>query len=502
MSVFDSFRAARWVRTLNLVLQAILFLTFFGGLNYVARNHAWRFDLTQHRKYSLSPETLSYLKALPQPVHIVATLSESTESPEVQGLLHEYVHATETNPAGRITTEFIDVYQDRRKAEELGIEQPNVIIVRSGEKRRAVTVDELYRMGPSTHSGDIRKTRERVAFRGEQVLTDAVLDVSRPGRQRIYFLVGHGELQPNDVDPARGLSVLRDQLRVRNFSVDTLELLSARRIPADTSLLVAVAPQTTYAAQEQELLRKYLRDNAGRLILLLAPGRSVSSLGLDELLLDWGVLVDNDIVVDTDPNSITDQLDLIIRAFDGKHPVTQTLVNNDLALQLGLTRTVRPDPGRTTATGLTVVPIAATSTTAWGEVAYARPPPVRDASDIRPLKGVPPDDRLGVAVASESVSVRDNLPFSVPGGRLVVFGAGDFVSNQRIGSLGNMPVFLGAVNWTVDRDQQVNVAPRPIEKFQLSLSSGDFMKLRYALLLGLPGATLVLGLLVYWTRRT
>ncbi len=46
MPPFDSFRAARWVRTLNLVLQAVLFLTLFAGLNYLARNHAWRFDLT------------------------------------------------------------------------------------------------------------------------------------------------------------------------------------------------------------------------------------------------------------------------------------------------------------------------------------------------------------------------------------------------------------------------------------------------------------------------
>jgi hypothetical protein len=62
MFAFESFRAARWLRTFNLVLQAVLFLTLFGGLNYLARNHAWRFDLTKQRKFSLSAETLSYIK--------------------------------------------------------------------------------------------------------------------------------------------------------------------------------------------------------------------------------------------------------------------------------------------------------------------------------------------------------------------------------------------------------------------------------------------------------
>lgn len=494
MSFFESFRATRWIRTVNLVLQAVLFLTLFGGLNYVARNHAWRFDLTRHRKFSLSPETLSYIRNLPQSVHIVATLSEDNDSPEVRGLLDEYVHATETNSAGKITKEFIDVYQNRRKAEELGIEQPNVLLLRSGDKRRAVTLSELY----SVKS----KGRETVrdSFRGEQVLTDAILDVSSPGRKRVYFLVGHGESQPNDVEP-RGLSVLRDELRVRNLAVDHLDLPVTRQIPADASLLIAVAPQTAYSPAEQERLRQFLSVNAGRLILLLHPGRTVASLGLDELLLDWGILVDNTVVVDPDPRNVTDQLDLIIRAFDEKHPITQVVISYGYALQFGPTRTVRPDPGRSLATGLTVVPIAATSETAWGEVAFTQVPPVRDASDIRPLKGIPPEGRLGVAVASERVSVRDNLPFSVRGGRLVVFGAGDFVANQRIAYQGNLAIFMGAVNWALDRDQQVNVPPRPIERFQLALSAGDFMKLRSALWFGLPGATLLLGLVVYWTRR-
>src|SRR5882724_10687200 len=100
MAVFESFRAVRWLRTVNLVLQAILFLTFFGGLNYVARNHAWRFDLTRQRKFSLSPETLSYIKNLSAPVRIVVTASEDSDNPEVHGLLDEYVYASASNPAG------------------------------------------------------------------------------------------------------------------------------------------------------------------------------------------------------------------------------------------------------------------------------------------------------------------------------------------------------------------------------------------------------------------
>jgi ABC-type uncharacterized transport system involved in gliding motility auxiliary subunit len=104
-------------------------------------------------------------------------------------------------------------------------------------------------------------------------------------------------------------------------------------------------------------------------------------------------------------------------------------------------------------------------------------------------------------VASERLGVRDNLPFSVPGGRLVVFGTGDLVANARIDN-SNLAVFLNAVNWSVDRDHQLNIPPRPIERLKLALSGSEFMKLRYSLILGLPGVALLLGMLVYWTRRS
>jgi ABC-type uncharacterized transport system involved in gliding motility auxiliary subunit len=484
MSSPDSFRTARWLRTINLVLQAVLFLTFFGGLNYLARNHPWRRDLTQHRSFSLSPETLSYLRQLERPVQIVVTI------------LREYVQATDANAVGKISVKYLDVYQNRREAEAFGLESSDIILLRCGEQSRLVPLAELYRINRNKEG----KT-ELTAFQGEQTLTAALLDVSSPERKKIYFLAGHGELRPDDTDANRGLSALRDQLRFRNFAVDGLDLSVARKIPADASLLIAVSPQGPFTAVEQELLRDYLRTNAGRLLLFLAPGYPH---GLEELLLDWGVLVDDDLVFDTGPANVSDTGDLVILAFDKTHPITQTLINYNFKLLLGRTRTVRPDPGRSPASGINTVTLAATSTTAWGEVSYrelSQLPKFDRGIDIGPLPGMDPANRLGLIVASERLAVRAGLPFSVRGARLVVFGSGDLAVNNRIVNPGNLEIFLKSVLWTVDRDTQLNIPARPIERFQLSLSADTFLKLRYALLFLLPGIAACLGLLVYWARR-
>ncbi len=493
MAELDSFRTTRWLRTLHLALQSVLLLTFLAGLNYVARDHPWRTDLTRHRSYSLSPETLSFLH-LERPVDIYATFTDTTENPEVRGLLREYETATELD-RGKIRVTYLDVYQDRRKAEDLGIATPNALVLVCGDRRHALLVDELYHLN---------KKKERESFDGEQVLTSAILDVSSPDRKKIYFLAGHGELSPDQVDAKTGLSAVRDQLRARNFEVDQLDLTVARKIPADASLLVDVAPQTRFTAAEQEVLRQYLTANAGRLILFLAPGLSAIRLGVDDLLLDWGVLVDDDLVCDTGPENLTEDNDLLIRAFQ-PHPVTQSLIEGSgLALRFGPTRSVRPDPGRSSGNGLTTVALAATSTTAWGETGFrlGRVPLRRNPGNIHPLPGMSPPDRLGVVVASERVGVRDKLPFSVRGGRIVVFGTGDLIANTRLPVAGNWNVFLGAVNWSVDRESQLNIPSRPIQRFQLSLSADSLLNLRYTLLLALPAGAALLGLLVYWTRRS
>ncbi|HEY1111522.1 MAG TPA: Gldg family protein, partial [Opitutaceae bacterium] len=193
-----SFRTVRWIRTINLVLQAVLFLTLFGGLNYVAKNHPSRFDLTSSRSFSLSPETLSYIRNLERPVRVVITTSEEETNAEVFGLVSELVHATEGRP-GQIVSETLDIYRDRRRSEQLGIEAAGVVVLFSGEKRRVVRISDLYGM----------KEGRRSVFRGEQELTSAILDVASIGRKKIYFLVGHSELRLTETLPLRGLSAVR-----------------------------------------------------------------------------------------------------------------------------------------------------------------------------------------------------------------------------------------------------------------------------------------------------
>jgi hypothetical protein len=487
-----SFASARRRRTAHLLAQGFLVLALVAGLNFLATRHAWRFDLSRHARQSLSPETRSYLKELATPVTIVVTLTDDSDNDEIlqafrdiRTLLRDFVDASSTNPRGPVQVEFIDVFRNRAAAQRHGIDGPNRIFVFAEGKPqpREVKLDEIYRL----------KNGEKVAFTGEQAFTAAILDVARARPQKIYFLVGHGEMDPADTSPDRGLSLLRDELRLRNFEIGILDLPTVRALPPDASLLVCVGTQGRYSPAEQELLRRHLATEAGRLLLLLQPGMPH---GLDYLLDDWGVLADDVLVVDPGPDGRSDTGDLVAYPSESGHPVVNFLFDNKIALRFGPSRVVRADPGRSLDPGLTVQLLVGASPTAWGERGYRqRGAYVRDPNDLLP----PP--RLSLGLASERVTPKGALPFSVRGGRLVVFGDADWLANSRLAAGGNAMLALASINWLVDRDTQLNLPPRPIERFHLTLSSSQLGRLRLTLLLALPAAAAILGLLVYWNRR-
>lgn len=493
MRFADSFRAARWVRLVNLLLQAVLFLTLFAGLNYVALNHSWRFDLTASHRYSLSPETESYLDRLERDVQIFVTFTEDSESPDaaqayrdLDGLLREYVYRTRAKQAGhgRVIVRFVDVYAQRRVADELELKQPNLVLVKCDNNSRRLLIDELYTIKNRTH---LEK------FKGEAAMTEAILDVSNPEKKKIYFVQGHGELLPDDVSP-EGLSILCDQLRQRNFALAGLDLRMTRKVPDDASLLVIAGPRSPFQPFEEELLRNYLGIRAGRIILMVGPGQA--RIGLEKLLFEWGMFVWDNKIFDQNTEYLTETGELRLRHFL-PHPITQSLIDYSLPLLVGPARVVMEDLGRSSDDGLSVKTLVATSQTAWGETNYD------------PKLGIPPEytqgqdphGQLGVLVISERVKPAERIDFSVRGGRLATLGTAELVTNGRISNLGNLTLFLQMVNWEIEGNSPLSIPARSIQRFQLSLSQEELLRLRLGLLFIVPGAVAILGLLVYWTRR-
>jgi ABC-type uncharacterized transport system involved in gliding motility auxiliary subunit len=487
---FNEFRYARRFRLANRILQVLLGLCFIVSLNFLSSKYFGRIDLTQSGTYTLAPESKAYIRELVAPVEIIVTIPKDPDIPELvqihqhlDKLFREYEAAGMIDGKAHILIEYVDIYRQRKRAQEIAtkynLNQENIILVAKGERTREIRQGDLYEI----------ENDQIIGFRGEKALTSAIIDVSSEEEDTIYFLVGHGEMRLDDVDPLRGLSQLEAFLRERNYTLATLDLALDADVPEDADLIVVPSPQASLLPEEVEKLRRYMSERNGRMIVLIDPGRRH---GMDELFYDWGVLADDMAVEDNGPDFRAQGGDLIIRRF-AEHPITELLVEYQITALFGQPRPVRTDPGSLNDPRLKVTQIIGTSDYSWGERDYrTQSPPQLDEG--RDLSGP-------VAIATVSTrTAGSELGINIPGGRFVAFGNSDFITNNRLRSFGNRTLFYNSMNWALSKNNLLNIATRPLENYQIVMSQKGLKRLLlyYATI---PGATALFGLMIFLIRR-
>lgn len=489
-SRFNEFRFARRFRAVNRTIQILFGLSLIIALNFLASQYFRRVDLTQSGNYTLAAETKAYIRELKEPVKIIVTIPDNPEVPEsaqihqhLQKLLREYEALGAQDGETLIEVEFVDIYRQRKRAQELdnlyNLTQENIILVARGEQTREIRQADLYEV----------ENKEIAGFRGEKAITSAIIDVASDDADKVYFVVGHGEMRLDDVDPLRGLSQLESFLRERNYLLATLDLTVDSTVPEDADLVVVPSPQASFLPEEVEKLRRYMTERNGRMIVLLDPGRRH---GLEDLFYDWGVLADDMTVVDTGTDFRSQTGDLIIRRF-AEHPITDLLVEYQITALFGQPRPVRTDPASMDNERIQVSQIVGTSDKSWAERDYRTQDPIV-FNEGRDLPGP-----ISIATVSTR-SAGSELGINIPGGRLAVFGNSDFISNNLLRAFGNRTLFFNTLNWSLSKNNLLNIATRPLESYQIVMSEED---LRHLLLYFsiMPGGLALFGAFIFLIRR-
>jgi ABC-type uncharacterized transport system involved in gliding motility auxiliary subunit len=139
--------------------------------------------------------------------------------------------------------------------------------------------------------------------------------------------------------------------------------------------------------------------------------------------------------------------------------------------------------------------VLATSTPdGWAEMDPAQTPPRFD-------EGVDRRGRIGVAVAVERGALR-SIDVELSPTRLVVIGDSDFVSNGALkaGAGGNADFFMSAMNWLLEREALMAIAPKNPIDLRLDMNR-DQVRTAFVQVVGfLPAIAALLGALV-WIRR-
>jgi ABC-type uncharacterized transport system involved in gliding motility auxiliary subunit len=455
-------------------------------VNYLAHRHYARADISRARLYSLSEKTLSLLAAITARVDVVVFFQPDHPAYEdAINLLKEYRHACPD-----IRVERVDPNRDIGRSEALvrqyELTHANVVVFSTGGRTKIVGGDELTEIDYSTvlYGGAPRPS----SFRGEQVFSSALHSLTQERRPVVYFLRGHGERDINDRDPYSGFSAIAQHIRRDNVEVKDLLLGEARQIPADADALVVPGPTKPLAPQEIELLRAWLNNN-GRMIVLLDTGPAA---GLRPLIEDWNIRLHDDVVVD--PTRTLTGLDLFVNDY-GIHSITRNL--RDVTCVFYLPRSVEPAPAPgdapLPADSPRAIALARSSPDSWAESDLEQKPMRFDA--LRDRRGP-----ISIAVAAERGATPD-LEMNVRPARLVVIGDTDFLSNGAL-SGGNVDFFLSALNWLLEREALMAIAPKPIDDIRLVITREQLARVFWTVVVIVPGLVGVLGAAVWWQRRT
>lgn len=479
------FTFKRWLTGLTVWVALGLAALMVLMVNYLSSQHPLRFDVSRVRHYALTAETKSLLSNLSADIRIIVFMSGEQEIyGDVQSLLQEYEYAS-----ARLRVEYVDPHRDMVRSKELALQydlrEPNVIVLDAGVRRRIVPVADLadYDYTP-TLAGRARVLRR---FCGEQALSTALQNLLQTRKGVIYFLTGHGERQTDNFDPYTGYSIIARAMEKNNLEVKPLSFSGVSAVPADGDVLVIAGPTKRLTDPEVEMIKAYL-NNHGRLFLLVDPGLDS---GLEKMLELWGVRLGSDRVV----SSATALRQLLVTAY-GEHPITTRLKN--VTTIFTMPRSVQPLVGtKGTADKPADKPrvsvLASCGDQGWAELSVNQNQPKFDP-------GVDQSGPVPVAVAIEKGPV-PGMEVELQPTRLVIVGDSVLVSNGALLGGYNTDFFMNALNWLLEREETVTIAPREPATIQVALDRGQLRRLSALVVVCLPGLVVLLGLVVWAYRR-
>jgi hypothetical protein len=478
---------------LNVVVQIVLILFLAAMVNSLAFKHYKRWDFSRDQKYALSDKTKRFLDSLKSKMRITVFFSPSTPiTADLQNLLTEYQYAGK----GKIDVEQIDPERSLSRAKELFdkykvVTDESLLVLDYDGRNKTVKASE---MADVDQSGMAFGEGPRVAaFKGEQAITSAMIDLVEGKKKTLGYVTGHKE--PALSTPTSPISLLKTFIENENIKFQELNLLDQPAIPADLNAVMIVGPQYDFSDREMQVLRDFW-DKQGRILVFVDPAANIPRLRafLDEL----GVKVNDDrlmVFVRTGIQELALTRDVQAH-FLGDSPVTKRLADVR-AIFVGGTASLTLDPNRGRATNIRLEPLIQAEKGYFAETDYNSDNQVKLQEDAKKTGDVP----LTIAASAEKGGSAD-ARVQVNSSRLVAVSNATFVQDTAImQDQAALDFVSGAVNWLLSREQMIGIAPKIQKPLTFSLDPEALRRLRWILLVLMPLIPAAIGTVVWWQRR-
>jgi ABC-type uncharacterized transport system len=477
---------------INVLAQIVLVLFLAAMVNSIAFKHYARWDFSRDQKYALSDKTKRFLETLRNKMRITVFFPPGTPiTTDVQNLLTEYQYAGK----GKVDIEHIDPERNLSRAKELFdkykvvTDEPLLIVDYEG-RNKTVKASE---MADIDQSGMALGEGPRVAaFKGEQAITGAMIDLVEGKKKILGYVLGHKE---PPLTEGSAISILKTFIENENVQFKELNLLDLDAVPEDAKTVMIVGPQYDFSDREMKVLRN-LWDKQGRILLLLDPAAKTPKL--DAFVDELGVKVNDDrlmVFLRTGIQELALTRDVQAR-FLGDSPITKRLADVR-ALFLGGTSSLTLEADRVRAANTRLEPLIQAEKGYFAETDYNTDDQAKLQADAKRETNTP----LTIGAAIEKGGSADER-VQVNSSRLVVVSNATFVQDNAISQdQQGLDFISGSVNWLLSREQLIGIAPKVSKPLTFSLDQDALARLRWIILIFMPLIPAVIGAVVWWQRR-
>lgn len=471
----------------NVLVQVILSVAIFFGVNYLSQRYYWRQDLSPAENHSLSNSTLTYLRKLGKEVEMTVVFVRGSPLHEyLQGLTDEF----RRNGKRLIKVEFLDPVRDAERTEQLKVENSltldqSGILIRANKRSRFIKEEELIVTTPGPD-----KDNPRIDLRGEDALLSAI-DGLMSGTDRVVYLVSGKGARP-EADFEMVQQALTELGRQQNFTVQPLNLGVVQSIPENASGVVLIGARYDLSEREVTLLKNYWELKRSGLLVLLDPGSNTPKL--DSLLESTGLRPTGNRVLYAETTAAGPRKQFSVEASFSREATLTRGLRDATTTFSAQTQSIdlRLDDTRLKELSITLTPLMFADGRYWGEVDYL---------DDLPQPG--PDDEpppLVLAASAERGAVTDER-LRVDSARLVVIGNASLLdSRTRLAT--NQDFVSSALNWMMNRERLIGPPPKRKEMYRVQLTPRQHDLVFQVTALAAPALVLLIGFSVWASRRS
>ena len=445
----------------NMVVMIVLFATIVVVIQALSARHSYRYDLTRNKRFSLAGQTASVLDGLRDDIHIYAFFTKSApERGPAEDLLAQYAHRSD-----HLRYEFIDPDQKPQRAKDMEVQNYGTTVVQVGDKT------------------------ERLPHLNEEKLTNAIIRVTRDVAKVVCFVQGHGEKDPAS-EERDGYSIVAEALAKENYEVQIISLFDDPPIPDDCYALVIAGPTNDYFEGETQTIREYLAKGKNALFLI-DPQVDLPQISA---LLNWfGVILDNDVVIDPFNRAAGVEANVPVVTDYEKHVITRDLARRPTLFPLVRSLSVISDAADN------VTSIARTGGRSWGET------DLEGVSRGKAHSGdtdIPPPLTVGL-VASKRFYNGEPAPGGADESKLVVFGDSDFASNSLTGvaEAANADLILNVINFLAEEKDLISIRAKESLGDQLLLRASQGRLIFLLTVVLLPLSVIAFGGTIFVRKR-